>query len=263
MMANDTFSITTKWNEKRMEENEGLRTVDCLRGRLQAERTSSKAANDESEQIGKKLIELEKQLKIEIKSRNKAEKRLNFLLKKLDSLNISYDVSTDDQSSCFSEKSEGSSFSSSCKSQHQMELQNPQFTEEAISENLKDDDEYQLYKDNSHGSKSLSTTNNHSNEKHDRDIDHNVDNSMALIIVEDSAITKPTKDEDSFDNSMALVVVDSRVAKERQEVPTCSTNVKDVLDALRYARESLQTSIEMKKHMKSNVTQSRLNKISC
>ncbi|XP_071705960.1 uncharacterized protein [Rutidosis leptorrhynchoides] len=111
-----------------MEENEGLRTVECLRGRLQAERASSKSGYNESEQMIKKVIELEKQLKLEIKSKNKAEKRLNFLLKKkLGSLNISYDVATDDQSSSLSEKSEASHVSSSCISQHQMELQKAQF----------------------------------------------------------------------------------------------------------------------------------------
>ncbi|KAM0023017.1 hypothetical protein Hdeb2414_s0023g00634961 [Helianthus debilis subsp. tardiflorus] len=86
MMTND--SLTSKWRDKIMEGAEGLRTVECLRGRLLAERAASKAANDESEQITKKLIELEKQLKMEIRSRNKAEKRLRFLMKKLDSLNI-------------------------------------------------------------------------------------------------------------------------------------------------------------------------------
>lgn len=120
------------------------------------------------------MIELEKQLKIEIKSRNKAEKRLNFLLKKLDSLNITYDVSTDDQSSSFSEKSEVSSVSSSCKSQYQMEVQKAQFNDtgerhncpsyeendgcldEAISENCiqssqKDGVEDEFKKDDSNG----------------------------------------------------------------------------------------------------------------
>lgn len=64
------------------------------------------------------VIELEKQLKIEIKSRYKAEKRLKFLIKKLQSLNISYVSADDDEfSSSFSEKSEFSSVSSS-KSQH-------------------------------------------------------------------------------------------------------------------------------------------------
>ena len=44
------------FSEKTMEEDEGLRTVECLRGRLLAERASSKAANDESDQIALKVL---------------------------------------------------------------------------------------------------------------------------------------------------------------------------------------------------------------
>ncbi|XP_076882021.1 uncharacterized protein LOC143530349 isoform X2 [Bidens hawaiensis] len=121
MVADDSFQ--EKWSDKKFEEeDEGLRTIECLRGRLLAERAASKAANQESEQISKKVSELEKRLKLEIKSRNKAEKRLKFLMKKLDSLNILY-VSADE---C-SERSEISSVSSS-KSQHQMELQKTQLS---------------------------------------------------------------------------------------------------------------------------------------
>lgn len=43
------------FSDKMMEGDEGLRTVECLRGRLLAERAASKVANDESEQIGKKV----------------------------------------------------------------------------------------------------------------------------------------------------------------------------------------------------------------
>ncbi|GKA97927.1 hypothetical protein Tco_0825821 [Tanacetum coccineum] len=223
MMAND--SSTSKWSEKTMEEDEGLRTVECLRGRLLAERASSKAANDESDQIALKVIELEKQLKMEIKSRNKAEKRLKSLMKKLDSLNISY-VSADESCSSFSEKSEISSVSSSAN-QNQMELKKLGSVHEVIS------------------------------------VDSNENgNSMALVIVEEKPVTTPRND-DNCDDSMALVVVDSIVKEKKQEVPITNSNVKDVLDALRYARESLQASMEMRKHMRSNIAQPRLNGISC
>lgn len=295
MMANDTF--TAKWSDKIMEGDEGLRTVECLRGRLLAERAASKAANDESEQIGKKVIELEKQLQMEIKSKNKAEKRLKFLMKKLDSLKISY-VSADESSS-FSEKSEISSVSSSSRSQFQMELPKTQFSnisecvteaverhncpsyedklgssDEAIyghsnanmiQSSQKDDDKDSLKEDENNGSKSPVTM-NIDNEGHDEDTNYNVDNSMALVIVEEKAIltTKHEEDrDDSFDNSMALVVVDSVLKEEKQEIPISSGNVKDVLDALRYARESLQTSMEMRRQMRSNIAQARLNGISC
>ncbi|KAL6998265.1 hypothetical protein U1Q18_008391 [Sarracenia purpurea var. burkii] len=70
--------------------DEGLRTVECLRGRLLAERVASRVAKEDAAQMGCKLIELENQLRVEIKSRNKAEKRLRFLVKKLESMNISH-----------------------------------------------------------------------------------------------------------------------------------------------------------------------------
>ena len=58
-----------------------------------------------------KLVELENILKQEIKMRNKAEKKLKFLKKKLESLNISSILVESDQSST-SEKSEVSFMSS-------------------------------------------------------------------------------------------------------------------------------------------------------
>ncbi|KAL4576546.1 hypothetical protein LXL04_012642 [Taraxacum kok-saghyz] len=294
MMVND--NSTAKWIDKNMEGEEGLRTVECLRGRLLAERAASKAANDESDQISKKVTELEKQLQMEIKSRNKAEKRLKFLMKKLSSLNISY-VSTDESSS-FSEKSEISSVSSSSRSQDQMELHKTQFNnlsefvtdagerrnyppcednlgslDEAISgnsnsnvmqSNQKDGDENALKKDENKGSK-CPVTKNIDNEEHDQDTYCNVDESMALVIVEEKTIltTEHVEDRDaSFDNSMALVIVDSMITEEKQDIPISNGNVKDVLDALRYARESIQASMEMRRHMGSSITEARVNGIS-
>ncbi|KAJ0704668.1 hypothetical protein HanPI659440_Chr14g0565151 [Helianthus annuus] len=249
MMTND--SLTSKWRDKIMEGAEGLRTVECLRGRLLAERAASKAANDESEQITKKLIELEKQLKMEIRSRNKAEKRLRFLMKKLDSLNISY-VSSDKYSSSISEKSEISSVSSS-KSQPDQSSQ-------------KDGDEYDVQKKDNNGSRSFGMRDNDVNVERDQGRYHNVDNPMALIVVEEKSITSPRNhehDDDICDNSMALVAVNSTMKEENKDCPISNGNVKDVLDALRYARECLQTSMDMRRHMKSNIVQHRLDRISC
>ncbi|CAN6576459.1 unnamed protein product [Malus baccata var. baccata] len=77
-----------KWSDK-MEGDGGLRTLECLRGRLLAERQASRVAKEDAELIGKKLVELQKQLKEEIKLKEKAEKKLNCLKKKLESLNNS------------------------------------------------------------------------------------------------------------------------------------------------------------------------------
>ncbi|RXI01359.1 hypothetical protein DVH24_001593 [Malus domestica] len=77
------------WSDGKMEGDGGLRTLECLRGRLLAERQASRVAKEDAELIGKKLVELQKQLKEEIKLKEKAEKKLKYLKKKLESLNIS------------------------------------------------------------------------------------------------------------------------------------------------------------------------------
>ncbi|XP_062215988.1 uncharacterized protein LOC133916365 [Phragmites australis] len=66
----------------------GTRTLECLRGRLLAERVASKAAKEEADQLTRRLDELEKQLADEVKVRNKAERRLRKAIKKLESLKI-------------------------------------------------------------------------------------------------------------------------------------------------------------------------------
>lgn len=154
-----------------MEGDEGLNTVECLRGRLLAERQASRLAKEEAESMdnkvllfwiysvsssfgisvlqfrllvsregklhwysgflrlfvwqtlshnsneksswlrgGGQLVELEKKLRDETKLREKAEKKLQRLKKKLESLNISSSSEGSEQS-CSSEKCE-----SSCRS---------------------------------------------------------------------------------------------------------------------------------------------------
>uniref|UniRef100_M4DL16 Uncharacterized protein n=2 Tax=Brassica campestris TaxID=3711 RepID=M4DL16_BRACM len=79
------------------EEKEGLRTVECLRGRLLAERQVSRFVKDEADLITRKMEELEKHLKEEIRLREKAEKRLKFLMKKLVSIKGSRSFEGSDQ----------------------------------------------------------------------------------------------------------------------------------------------------------------------
>lgn len=45
-------------SEKKVEAKDDLRTVECLRGRLLAERQASRLANEEAELIGKKVCSL-------------------------------------------------------------------------------------------------------------------------------------------------------------------------------------------------------------
>ncbi|TYI65775.1 hypothetical protein E1A91_D09G180400v1 [Gossypium mustelinum] len=84
----NTFSCPRIFCFEKMERDEGLRTLECLRGRLLAERQASKTAKEDAELMGNKVIELEKKLKEETKVINKAEKRLKLLSKKLESLKL-------------------------------------------------------------------------------------------------------------------------------------------------------------------------------
>ncbi|GMH26417.1 hypothetical protein Nepgr_028260 [Nepenthes gracilis] len=96
---------TQQWREKKMEGEEVLRTVECLRGRLLAERQASRAAKENAEFMANKVNELEDKLRMEFKARKKAQKKLNLLKNKLKSLNISY-ISEDSDPSSSSENYE-------------------------------------------------------------------------------------------------------------------------------------------------------------
>ncbi|CAD5320627.1 hypothetical protein AtNW77_Chr2g0258541 [Arabidopsis thaliana] len=111
--SNYNTKCRTNFASKKMEEEEekeeGQRTVECLRGRLLAERQVSRSAKEEAELITRKMEELERNLKEEIRLREKAEKRLKFLMKKLEFIKGS-------RSSEGSSSSEVSCISSVCTS---------------------------------------------------------------------------------------------------------------------------------------------------
>lgn len=44
------------FSDRKMEGDEGLRTLECLRGRLLAERQASRVAKEDAEFMGKKVI---------------------------------------------------------------------------------------------------------------------------------------------------------------------------------------------------------------
>ncbi|CAJ1895839.1 unnamed protein product [Sphenostylis stenocarpa] len=68
-----------------MEGHDSWNAVECLRGRLLAERQASRVANEQAESMcNKQFNELEKMLKEEIKLRDKAERKLKLLKKKLE-----------------------------------------------------------------------------------------------------------------------------------------------------------------------------------
>ncbi|WOH00961.1 hypothetical protein DCAR_0520339 [Daucus carota subsp. sativus] len=103
------------FSTKEVEGDDKMKTLECLRGRLLAERAVSRAANEEADKLGNKLIELENKLKEEVKLRKRAEKRLRSLTKKVESVKLVNVVSDGSSSNNLSplEKSDSSSLSSS------------------------------------------------------------------------------------------------------------------------------------------------------
>ncbi|XP_004302823.1 PREDICTED: uncharacterized protein LOC101293504 [Fragaria vesca subsp. vesca] len=115
-------------SDRKMEGDEGMKTLECLRGRLLAERQASRVAKEDAEFMGKKLIELQNRLKEEIKLKNKAEKKLKVLKRKLESLKPS-SVSVESEQSCSSEHSATSRRqSTSTSSSHNPEDNEPKPT---------------------------------------------------------------------------------------------------------------------------------------
>ncbi|KAL3326790.1 hypothetical protein AABB24_037475 [Solanum stoloniferum] len=216
-----------------MEKEDGLRTVECLRGRLIAERAASKKAKEDAELMGNKLIELETKLKEESKSRNKAEKKLKYFIKKLESMNIFY-ISDESEHSSLFDKSENSSVTSTTTTSSSSKIiseQNSQFKDSMISDfqelisqensinfdkNSKDDD---------NNSKELEFSNSDAN-------------SSKYLVQEEGK-----SEEDNVNNSLALVPIDLPKPKSIDPIVLDAT-VRDVLDSLRHAKEKLQTQME-------------------
>ncbi|XP_049402219.1 uncharacterized protein LOC125865983 [Solanum stenotomum] len=223
-----------------MEKEDGLRTVECLRGRLIAERAASKKAKEDADLMGNKLIELETKLKEESKSRNKAEKKLKYFIKKLESMNICY-ISDESEHSSLFDKSEISSVTSTTTTSNSSKIiseQNSQFKDSMISDfqelisqensinfdkNSKDDD---------NNSKELEFSNSDAN------------SSKSLVREEgENGEDESYFQEDNVNNSLALVPLDLPKPKSIDPIVLDAT-VREVLDALRHAKEKLQTQME-------------------
>ncbi|KAF8006085.1 hypothetical protein BT93_K0397 [Corymbia citriodora subsp. variegata] len=124
---------SVKTTEDDGDDNGGLSLIECLRGRLLAERQASRAAKDEAVFMVQKLTELEEKLREEIRLRDKAEKRLKFLKGKLETANIPF-LSTLEES----EESCRSPITSGPKDA-QLERAKRQITEQETSQNSKID----------------------------------------------------------------------------------------------------------------------------
>lgn len=248
-----------KWSEKKVDVKEDLRTIECLRGRLLAERQASKIANEDAEQMGNKLIELENQLKEETKLRNKAEKKLRYLKKKLESLNILIPLDQSEQSSSSSDicahSCKSSTSTSGLKDSEESESK-PQITTPQVSQNLDNNLSDTISSNQSHesayfqeSSSCLDTANTseHSSpccEGSKPDDDHSMK-------AETEADQNESDKEDYVDNSLALVPVSNPVQAEKsdsnQVKKITGGSVRDALDALRLAREMIQCSMESRR----------------
>lgn len=213
-----------------MQGEDALRTVECLRGRLQAERAASREAKESAELMDNKLKKLEEQLKIETKCRRKAEKKLNILKKKLERLNIGFSVAEESDgqysSSDHSEQSCISSTASAGENAEQTEKTKAKAETNGESK-LQDIESLHGMKESALGEK----TNKSENEVNEQNEgDYSVDNSMALVPV-----------------SFAL---ESNTTSNRSETKANSESVRQVLDNLKQIRENIQSTIERRRIIK-------------
>ncbi|KAJ0987706.1 hypothetical protein J5N97_006062 [Dioscorea zingiberensis] len=204
------------------EEDGGLRTVDCLRGRLLAERVTSKAAKAEVEKMSTRLEELEKLIAEEIKSRDRAQRRLENALKKLESLKL-LDVS-------------GSSVSSSseCVSWLKHDMEKRETGQSEVSGIFSTDSSIQSGSQDGSWS-SVGTGHSHNKKEPSHDARQHFGDEKELKTAE-----QQTKYDD--DNSLALVPTNMWI-KSNAKKPEIRNDAQEVLRALRHVREQLQNSV--------------------
>ncbi|XVE61787.1 hypothetical protein DITRI_Ditri06bG0067200 [Diplodiscus trichospermus] len=254
-----------KWSEKKMEGDGGLRTVECLRGRLLAERQASKTAKEDAEVMGKKLIELENKLKEETKLRNKAEKRLKLLRKKLESLAILPSLEESDQSSSsehcavFSVSSASSSGTKDPEGSASSKFQNAAAEiSKIVEENASDtttsveSPEISFSEENSNSpgtsksdtkESSGKSSSSHEDPKPDDTSSSGFEASKMEIDMNGRNVNYD--DNDDVDNSLALVPLKLPETKLAPgEIKIISKSIGEVLDTLRHARENIQSSKE-------------------
>ncbi|KAL6987499.1 hypothetical protein U1Q18_013244 [Sarracenia purpurea var. burkii] len=265
-----------------MEGDDGLRKVECLRGRLLAERLASRVAKADAEQIGNKLTELENQLRAEIKSRNRAEKRLKFVLKKLESMNISC-VSEDSEHSRSLEKTDVSPVSSTGSSgtkkpedgaaealttkfakcdmieESLQKTKRPMISRDLEEDNVSSNQSHYSPKEESSSSSSPEnagsedprqieeSSRSHGNSNTD---DFSICPSLKSCVEKEDSYEGNSDQilDDCVDDSLALVPVDFPKESQRADPIIVNASVEEVLDALRRAREKIQWSME-RRHM--------------
>ncbi|KAJ8538332.1 hypothetical protein K7X08_014872 [Anisodus acutangulus] len=239
-----------KWSEKKMEEEEdSLRKVECIRGRLLAERVASRNAKEEAHIMGNKMIELETKLREETKSRNKAEKKLKFLIKKLKSRNISYNISDEISEHLSVLKSEFSSVTSINKVQnsHEIECQESIGSTKSRYENVENNCSEDIENDASQMSTSSKNNENLSAKSSEFEFSKSDANSLNSSVEEEEKNGGNQVDFEE-DNSLALVPMD--LPKTKQTIDPIV--VREVLDALRHAKEKIETQMQRSQMIKAS-----------
>ncbi|XP_039064645.1 uncharacterized protein LOC120209810 isoform X2 [Hibiscus syriacus] len=181
-----------------------------------------------------KLLELENKLKQETKLMNKAERRVNMLKKKLESLKILPDLEESERSSS-SQSSAISSVSSASSSGTKHPPESASEIPEIVKENASDTKSGT--KESSHEKSSSKSSSSHEVPQ----IEHTSSSSLEPSSMETN---RTNYDDDEYvDNSLALVPSELPETKPAPEVHIVSKSVGEVLDSLRPARERIQSSM--------------------
>ncbi|KAK1312167.1 hypothetical protein QJS10_CPA07g01061 [Acorus calamus] len=241
-------------------ENEDLRTLDCLRGRLLAERLASKAAKENAELMKKKLMELERHVHLEIELARRAEKRLQFVLKRLESLKLCDHFSRSSSTSSSSMTASGLQKKSHQNQDLEMEghrscdsdgrvVEDQKINDMSISNYTEDDNSTSsssgsiLQFPSPEGSwYSAGTAYSHNDEYQCQNEDSKCGDQPSVKEFGNEALRESSNGENelererddllSEDNMLALV-----------EKPPIINSIQDVLVSLRHAKEQLQSSV--------------------
>ncbi|XP_019155120.1 PREDICTED: uncharacterized protein LOC109151978 isoform X2 [Ipomoea nil] len=245
-------NIDRNLGEKMMGE-EVMRTVEFLRGRLLAERVASRKAKEAAQLMGNKLVYLETKLKEETKSRNKAEKRLKFLKKKLmECMNVSLlYVSDESENSSYVSHGEVSSipYSSTKDSpncyQEMEKMKTGNDSSESLSGKYETKEAAGDAIEEENMMSSLGKANLEFNGNHDLSMPDGNSRRTSQEVKEMDAENNLVREE-NVDDSLAIVAVEMLKTKQTIDPDVLDETVREVLGSLRRAKEKLQNQMEKK-----------------
>ncbi|XP_038881376.1 uncharacterized protein LOC120072916 isoform X2 [Benincasa hispida] len=242
-----------QWSGNKMEVGKGLKTLECLRGRLLAERQASRSAKEEAEVMGEKLLKLENQIRKETELRNKAEKRLKLLIKKLESLNIA-STSVTSEISTLSEISTNSSKETESQESRSENLVStiPETQCEKVLDitTSKQRDEK---KPNRNAPDRLNSS--HNSESHNNSYADPHRSSQIPQRKDESFSVEEVKEREHYiDNVVASVPGAAPAANSEtraMKMKEIHERATEVHDALKHIRGNVQSSFEIRNHMKA------------